>query len=66
MHDSNYNTMTIRPHAVNLTEAARYLGMRDSRTILKLIREGRLRAVKISDRNYRVPVQALRDFLGEK
>lgn len=46
---------------VTMQHAAQMLDLRDTRVVMRLVREGKIRARKIGRRNY-VVVSSLRDF----
>lgn len=48
---------------VSVRHAADLMDMKDTRVIMRLVREGRLRARKIGRRNY-IVVSSLNDFCG--
>lgn len=47
---------------VPLSEATRYIGMRDSRVTMRLVREGKLRAIQLG-RRVMITSSSLRDFV---
>lgn len=54
----------IEPITVSVSEAARLLGVKDRRTVYRLIREGRIKARRMQ-RTYLVNYRSLRAFAGE-